>query len=120
MRGLNQFQKFSWQDFAQGKVFVVTGTSEYLDYESKEKLGTKVECVIAVDKTPYDFKNGNSFTNRYEKIVFKVKKDVEIPLEARVVPKDVTATIYGEYRNQLSVVCEDIDITPASATTVTK
>ena len=37
-------------------------------------------------------------------------KDVDIPLESRVMPRGVTANIYGEYRNQLSVKCEDIAV----------
>lgn len=112
MKGLNQFQMFDWNAFAKDKVFIATGMSEYFDFESKQHLGTKVDCVIAVDKTPYEFKNGNTFTNRYEKISFKVGKDVNIPLEARVVPKGVTARVYGDYRNQLSVICDDIAVVP--------
>lgn len=116
MKGLSQFVNFDWDAFAQGKAFVVVGVGEHLDYISKEKLGTKIDCVIAIDKTPYDFKNGTPFSNRYEKISFKVKKNVDVPLEARIVPKEVRATIYGEYRNMLSVTCEDVDIIPASST----
>lgn len=55
---------------------------------------TKVECVIASDKTPYKFKEGEVFSNRFEKISFKVAKDVNIPVESRVVPKNVVATIF--------------------------
>ena len=110
MKGLNQFLTFNWAAFAEGKTFVVTGVSEYQDYESKEHLGTKVECVIYVDRTPYSFKDGKEFTNRFEKITFKVLKDVDIPIDSRVMPTNVVANIYGEYRNQLSVKCEDIAV----------
>ncbi len=110
MKGLNQFLRFDWNAFAEGKSFLVTGVSEYQDFDTKQHLGTKVECVIASDKTPYSFKDGNEFTNRFEKITFKVLKDLDIPLESRVMPKNVVANIYGEYRNQLSVKCEDIVI----------
>lgn len=114
MKGLTQFQTFDWDAFAKGKVFVVTGISEHTDYASKQHLGTKVDCMIAADKTPYEFKDGKTFTNRYEKISFKVGKDVDnIPLDARVMPKGVTARVYGEYRNQLSVKCDDITVLPA-------
>ena len=108
MKGLNQFLKFDWDSFAEGKQFIVTGISDYQDYETKAHLGTKVDCVIAADKTPYVFKDGKEFTNRFEKISFKVSKDMNIPLESRVMPKNVVASIYGEYRNQLSVKCDDI------------
>ena len=110
MKGLNQFVAFDWDRFADGKVFVVTNVSEYTDFETKNHLGTKVEAVIAVDRTPYSFKDGKHFSNLYEKVTFKVAKDVNVPLEAKVQPKGVTATIYGEYRNMLSVKCQDIAV----------
>ncbi|MBR1816017.1 MAG: hypothetical protein IJ763_04880 [Lachnospiraceae bacterium] len=110
MKGLNQFLNFDWSAFAEGKQFIVTGLSEYQDFETKAHLGTKVDCIIALDKTPYVFKDGKEFTNRFEKISFKVSKDMNIPLESRVMPKNVVASIYGEYRNQLSVKCDDIVI----------
>lgn len=115
MKGLNQFLSFAWDKFADGKIFVVTGVSEYVDYESKQHLGTKVDAVIAEDKTAYHFKNGESFSNRFEKITFKVAKDVSVPMDAAVMPKGVTATIYGDYRNQLSVRCDDIDVVASVA-----
>ena len=57
MKGLNQFLRFDWNAFAEGKSFLVTGVSEYQDFDTKQHLGTKVECVIALDKTPYSFKD---------------------------------------------------------------
>ena len=84
MKGLNQFQSFDFEAFVHGKQFTVIGTSEYADFETKQHLGTKVDCVIIVDKTPYNFKDGKSFSNRFEKISFKVEKDVSIPLDAHV------------------------------------
>lgn len=35
---------------------------------------------------------------------------MDIPIDSRVMPKNVVANIYGEYRNQLSVKCEDIAV----------
>ena len=110
MKGLNQFLMFNWDGFAEGKSFLVTGVSEYQDFVTKQHLGTKVECIILSDKTPYSYKDGQEFTNKFEKITFKVLKDVDIPLESYVMPKGVTANIYGEFRNQLSVKCEDIAV----------
>lgn len=110
MKGLNQFLMFNFTAFAEGKQFIVTSVSEYQDYDTKAHLGTKVDCIIAVDKTPYKFKEGEEFTNRFEKITFKVSKDVNIPIESRVIPKNVVASIYGEYRNQLSCKCSDIEV----------
>lgn len=114
MKGLGQFSVFDWNGFAQGKTFMAVGCKPYEEYETKAHLGTKVECVISSDKTPYKFKDGEVFSNRFEKIVFKVSKDVDIPLDAKVIPKGVTAKVYGEYRNQLSIICDDIEIVPST------
>ena len=114
MKGLSQYLSFDWNSFANGKVFISTSVSEYLDYTTKKHLGTKVEAVIAEDRTPYQFKNGQSFTNRFEKVTFKAEKDVNIPVNVQIVPKGVTATIYGDYHNQLSLKCEDIEVVAAA------
>ncbi len=114
MRGLNKFLKFDWEAFANEKVFVATGVSEWKDFNTKEHLGTKVDAIIAVDKTIYPFKEGEQYSNQYQKINFKVNKDIKVPLNARVVPKGVKATVYGEYRNMLSVKCTDIVVVATS------
>lgn len=116
MKALYLYEAFNWVAFANGKTFVVTDVRDYVDYETQKKLGKKVECVIASDKTAYPVSDGRTITNRYEKIVFKVTKDVDIPLESRVIPKNVVAKVYGRkvgdatIRDQLSVSCEDIEI----------
>lgn len=108
MKGLNQFMAFNWDAFSEGKTFVVVGVGEYQDYDTKTHLGTKVDCIIASDNTQYKFKDGEKFSNRFEKISFKVCKDVTVSLDTRVKPVNAVASIYGEYRNQLSVKCDDI------------
>lgn len=110
MKGLNNFIRFDWNAFADGKVFLVTGVSEWADYDTKAHLGTKVDVVIISDNTAYPFKDGKEYSNLYEKISFKVNKDMSIPLNSKVMPKGVTARIYGDYRNQLSVKCTDITV----------
>ena len=108
MKGLTQFLEFNYPAFAKDKTFLVTGISEYQDYDTKAHLGTKVECVINSDNTVYKFKDGEEFSNVYEKITFKVSKDVKFPLKTQVVPKNPVASIYGEYKNQLAVKCDDM------------
>ncbi|MBR0384860.1 MAG: hypothetical protein IJH61_09285 [Eubacteriaceae bacterium] len=110
MKFLNQFVYFDWNRFAEGKVFMVTGLTEWQDFETKAYLGTKIECVILTDNTKYENKDGQKASNRFEKIVFKVNKNVDIPMDSRIVPKNVTANVYGDYRNQLSVKCTDVGI----------
>ncbi|SFI40105.1 hypothetical protein SAMN04487830_1591 [Pseudobutyrivibrio sp. OR37] len=117
MKGLAQFVTFDAEAFFAGKTLVVTKLEENTDYKTKVHLGTKVECVIIDDKTPYVFKEGNQFTNRYEKVTFKLEKDINIPLEAKVVPKGMKAKVYGEYRNLLSITCDDlVVVTPQPKT----
>lgn len=117
MKKLNQFVKFLFEDFSRGKVYRVTGVRPWLDFTTKELLGTKVEVIVAEDNTVYDTKNGETVTNLYEKLSFKIKKDVNIPVNARVIPVNPVAVVYGEYRNQLSVTADDIKvITPQKVT----
>ncbi|MCI8526816.1 MAG: hypothetical protein HFF17_13080 [Oscillospiraceae bacterium] len=110
LKKLNQFLKFDFEAFSKGKVYQVSGTSEWVDFTSKAHMGTKVEVAILKDETQYKQKEGENVSNRYEKLNFKVRKDVKIPLNAYVVPVNATATVYGDYRNQLSVTADDIRV----------
>lgn len=96
MKYLNNFLSFNWNEFAEGKSFMVIGISDYQDFDSKAHIGSKVDCVIVTDNTKYKRKDGDNATNRFEKISFKVSKDVNIPIESRVIPVNAVATIYGE------------------------
>ena len=110
MKKLNQFVKFLFDEFSKGKVYRVTGVRPWLDYDTKEHLGTKIDVIIAEDKTVYDTKNGETVTNQYEKLAFKIPKDIKIPTDARVTPVNPVAVVYGQYRNQLSVTADDIKV----------
>lgn len=111
MKKLNQFVKFLFEDFSKGKVYRVIGVRPWIDYNTKELMGTKVEVVIAEDNTAYDTQNGETITNQYEKLTFKIsKKDINIPMNARVIPVNPVAVVYGDYRNQLSVTADDIKV----------
>ncbi|GAB6955715.1 hypothetical protein [Mediterraneibacter glycyrrhizinilyticus] len=117
MKKLNQFVRFLFEDFSKGKVYRVIGVRPWIDYTTKEHMGTKVDVIIAEDNTAYDIKNDEIITNQYEKLAFKIKKDVNIPMNARVIPVNPVAVVYGEYRNQLSVTADDIKvITPQKVT----
>ena len=117
MKHLNEFIKFDWDKFVEKKGFLVTGISELQDFESKKHLGTKIEVVIIEDGTNYKQKEGECVTNRFEKILFKIYKDVNVPLNSQVLPVNVSASIYGDYRNQLSVKAEDIKVIDTKALT---
>lgn len=110
MKHLSQFVHFNWEAFAEGKRFLVTSCRPWIDFESKEALGSAIEVVIYKDETEYRQKDGEQTTNLFEKLTFKVNKEVDIPLKSFIEPINATATIYGEYRNQLSVKCDDITV----------
>lgn len=102
------FTTFDWNAFAKGKRFLAIGKSEWKDFDTGEHLGTKIEAVIAADNTNYGNQNGETVTNLYEKVTFKLRKDIDVPLNVEISPKGVTAIVYGDYRNQLSCTAEDI------------
>ena len=107
MKNLGQFIKFDWNAFCESKRFMATGQRPWLSRDTKEPLGTLVDTVIVADKTVYQ-KEGN---NLYEKVTFKLGKKIDnIPMNAEIIPKNVVAVVYGDYRNQLSCTAEDIEV----------
>ena len=117
MKGLKQFLTFDWNTFGKDKQFLVVGIAEYNEFNTQRHLGTKVESVIITDNTSYTYKD-KPFTNLYEKISFKVTKDIiDLPLNSIIIPAgEIKATVFGDYNNQLSVICSDIKIIePAKA-----
>lgn len=114
MKYLNQFVRFDIDAFLHGKVCRVVGVSDYIDYNSKKRLGNKVEVVITKDDTIYKLKEGEIGSNRFEKLVFKVAKDVSVQLDDVVEPVNAVATVYGEFKNQLSIKADDIIVLQAA------
>lgn len=110
MKKLSQFMRFDFAAFSQGKVYRVVGTSEWVDYSTKAHMGTKVDVAIIKDDTQYKQKEGENVTNLFEKLTFKVRKDVNVPMNAHVIPVNAVGTVYGEYRNQLSITADDIQV----------
>lgn len=114
LKRLSNFVNFDWESFAKDKRFMCTGCSEWKDRDTGKILGTAVEATIIDDKTVYYDKDGNvlNVTNRFEKINIKVKKDVNIPLDSIIKPINVIAKTYGDFNNQLSVKCDDVQVVP--------
>ena len=115
LRYLSDFAPFSMEDFSNGKTFMATGCRPWNDFESKQVRGQKVDVVILTDETVYKpRKDGEVATNRFEKFVVKVPKTVDVPVNAMIELVNARATIYGDYRNQISVVADDIRVLPPS------
>lgn len=110
MKHLGEFLHFDIEGFLKDKALMTVAVKEWNDYESKKHMGTKVEVVITQDNSPYRQKAGEQTTNRFEKLTFKIPKDINVPLETYVVPVNAKATVYGEYRNMLSISAEDVRI----------
>lgn len=107
MKNLGQFIFFKFSDFAKDKKFMVTEVSPWQDYNTKQVLGSAITVVIIEDDTDYG-KQGN---NLYEKFKIKVRKQVNPAVNTLVMPcGNVDASIYGDYRNMLSVTCDDVRI----------
>ncbi len=111
MKKLNKFISFDWEAFSKGKTFMVTECRPWLDYDSKKVLGTKVGFIIIEDKTDYDVSEGEAtVSNVWEKGVIKIRKEINIPEKSTIQAKGVIASVYGEYRNQLSIEAEEIAV----------
>lgn len=112
MKHLNQFATFDFGAWSSAKDFICTGQRPWVDRDSGSVLGTVVDAVIFRDNTVYKRKEGDTTTNRFEKISFKVNKAVTVPADAPIRPVNPVATIWGDFRNNLSVKADDIELLP--------
>lgn len=110
LKKLSQFSYFDTKGFFEKLNLVTTGKSEWKDFESGEHRGTKVEVVIAGDKHKYNMTDGEIVNNLYEKLTIKIPKNIDVPMNSHVRLVNAHATIYGQFRNQLSVTADDIEI----------
>lgn len=120
MKGLKAFLVFDWNAFAEGKEFKVTNCSEWSDYNTKKVMGTKVEVVISKDETDYPLKDGETKSNLFERLTFKVTKKIRIPANSKVKPVNPEVKAYGKdyqgnftnYVNKLAIQCADVEVIP--------
>lgn len=110
LKKLNKFQYFDFEEFSAKKKFISVGQQEWKDYNTGNILGTKVEVVIAQDKTDYGTSEGEIVNNLYEKLIFKIPMQITLPMNVEVRPKNSKATVFGEFRNQLSITADDIEV----------
>lgn len=111
MKKLSIFTYFDFDGFMKGKQLMCTGIRPWTDHNTGDILGTRVETVIVKDRTNYgDQKNGEQISNLFEKIVFKVPKQIEVPVNVEVMPINVEAKVYGDYHDKISAIAEDIQV----------
>ena len=110
MKNLAQFAPFKCEEFLEKKLLAVTNCTVNIDFDSKKPIGSKIEVVITKDDTEYDANSkGEISTNLFEKLVIKVPKmNLVIPNMTYVKLLNPKATIYGEFRNQLSITADDV------------
>lgn len=117
MNNLNQFTRFDAAAFLAGKKLQYVDQSNWVDHDSGALLGTRVDLVIIEDKTSYKAKADGTpaRTNRFEKLTVKVPGAVSLPEDAMVELVNPTGTVWGEYRNQLSLKADEVrEIAPAA------
>lgn len=110
MKYLNQFLKFDSSAFFARKILVANACTKWIANDTKAVLGTKVAVVVARDETEYKKKDGEDASNLYEKFNVKIPKSISVPIGAKVELVNPVGTIWGDYRNQLSVTADDIKI----------
>ena len=111
MKKLNTFVRFACEEFLNGKTLQVVSIKPWMDYETKKVLGTALESAIVEDHTDYHLKPGEQATNLYEKINIKVAKaGIQIPIGSKIELVNPTGTVYGDFRNQLSIRCDDVRV----------
>lgn len=110
LKKLSQFERFDAEGFFENLSLGAVGQFEWKDHETGAHMGTKVEVVIIGDKHNYNSANGQQVSNIYEKLTVKVPKDIDVPMNSHVRLVNVYAKVYGQYRNQLSVTADDIEV----------
>lgn len=106
---LNDFAFFDFEKFWKGKTGQCSGIETWRDFDTKEVLGMKVDVTIVKDNTPYKQKDGEHVTNLLKTLTVKVPKtnvSINVGDYARIV--NPVATVYGQYRNELSVKADDV------------
>lgn len=114
MKRLSDFLEFRLKEFLQDKTIRVTDQKQWFeDAEKKVVLGDSIEGGIARDNTLHTTKAGEQLrnVNLYEKFSIKVPvghTPVKIGDIIEIV--DGKATVYGDYRNKLSVRAKDVRV----------
>lgn len=118
MNNLGQFTRFDAAAFLAGKKLQFVDKSNWLDHDTGALLGTRVDLVIIEDGTAYKPKADGTpaRSNRFEKLTVKVPGAVSLPEDAMVELVNPVGTVWGEYRNQLSLKADEVrEIAPAAA-----
>lgn len=111
MKHMNEFVKFDFNAWADGKEFKVRGVYDWKDYKTGAILGKSVQCVIVKDECK-GYKLGpaeDSFDLTYEKVTFKCNTtNVKVGDLVRIVnPNPVVYVNNGGFMD-VSFKCESV------------
>lgn len=113
MKNLNKLMRFDSQTFFSNKDIRVVGDEPWIEYgadgSTKAEKGTKYKCIIANDMTRYsdDTVGGNDGEALVIKVEGRAKQYSKFAAIKVIEPE---CKVYGDYRNQLSVVAKDIAV----------
>lgn len=106
LKGLSAFQYFNLEEFLRDKRLLFLKAIPWI--EQGQEMGSKAVLQIIEDRTPYKKPDINNFG---EQITVKVRSLAPNafaklkPLATEVVVTDIEkAALFGEYRNQLSII----------------
>lgn len=110
LKKLNSMQLFNNAEFFEKKTYMLFGVEDLTDYDSKKVIGCKYKVVIFQDNTNYGGDVGIS--NAGESLTVKVPgvkaSDYDgQPRQVRLI--NPRGTIYGDYRNELSVKADGLE-----------
>lgn len=126
LKKLSRFQTFDAAAFFAKKEMLLTKVEVWQEGEDADHLqnkGTKVTAVIYIDNTSYGSDVG---LNRGESITFKVAQPVANfsnwrPFNTRFQVKNFTkVSVYGDYRNLLSIKVPDLVAVGGAGSSATK
>lgn len=108
MKKLNLFNRMMMDEFLEGKVLMAMRSEEAVDFNTKDIIGAKYTILIWQDHSPYyeedDISNaGETF---FVKVIGAKPKAITQPTLVELI--DPSGSIYGEFRNQLSVKAKDV------------
>lgn len=112
LKGLRDYEgEFRTEDFLKAKRLQTTECTPHKDYDTKKIIGTRITVVILEDHTSYTPRpDGTMISNIYEKLVIKVPKIMTVPIGAEVRLTNPKAKVWGEYRNNLSITADDVQV----------
>lgn len=116
LKKLSSLLNFDNREFFENKTFLLFGIEDWQEFKTKKVLGAKYKVVIFEDNTNYG--GDMSVSNAGESLTVKVEgvKAVAYDGRARKVRLiNPQATIYGEFRNELSVKADAVEFIDAES-----